>query len=463
MSRNDPSYPSVSRKTVICRRTSSCRPLRSVCSTLKALKAKLSQNAMDVHVPWHMHRLHRLRQLCQTPVGNRFPRAPQARFYQTERSSLLKACLVGTGVCAFRRRRQLCKAASALRFPASDEGWLDGLREHGVVVIEEVLQQAEVQELKDLVWQWLEGYGGRGQISRDDPTTWTMADERWPKDNRSTGIVCVRGAGQALAAWKVRGHPAVQSIFAKHWDVEPEELLTSMDGLILWRPWQQKPQQVLEKWKTRGSWLHVDQNVFKRNELLAVQGLMNLCLADPSTGGFVCIPGSHGPAFQEKICESLGGAQNLRKRGDSVWRMHNSRHPAKSFANLDHPKARRGDYMALEEDSWSQQAVGISLNPGDMVLWDGRLVHGSEPAPGLEVGSEVESESAPELLRMAIPVCMVPRHFAQNQEELAAWRAQAVADGVTTKHWPQKQRTQGEAAGLGFVPPELSSDMLRVL
>ena len=27
-----------------------------------------------------------------------------------------------------------------------------------------------------------------------------------------------------------------------------------------------------------------------------------------------------------------------------------------------------GDYMALEEDNWSQQAVGISLNPGDMLL-----------------------------------------------------------------------------------------------
>lgn len=27
-----------------------------------------------------------------------------------------------------------------------------------------------------------------------------------PRDNRSTGIVCVRGAGQAMAAWKVRGH-----------------------------------------------------------------------------------------------------------------------------------------------------------------------------------------------------------------------------------------------------------------
>ena len=36
-----------------------------------------------------------------------------------------------------------------------------------------------------------------------------------------------------------------------------------------------------------------------------------------------------------------------------------------SLMFLSHGK---GDYMALEEDSWSQQAVGISLNPGDMVL-----------------------------------------------------------------------------------------------
>ena len=92
------------------------------------------------------------------------------------------------------------------------------------------------------------------------------------------------------------------------------------------------------------------------------QGFVNLCVADPSTGGFVCIPGpeqlqqcfvhmlmmivfvhicayfavyaqilwstfwhfhlttshmggSHVPAFQEQICESLGGAQRLRKQG----------------------------------------------------------------------------------------------------------------------------------------------------
>lgn len=64
------------------------------------------------------------------------------------------------------------------------------------------------------------------------------------------------------------------------------------------------------------------------------------------------------------------------------------------------------------------------------------------------------------------------------QDELAAWRAkawnlltilrvwlsvdiivvQAVSSGVTTKHWPQRQRTQGEAAGLQlrFVDSEYS-------
>lgn len=70
------------------------------------------------------------------------------------------------------------------------------------------------------------------------------------------------------------------------------------------------------------------------------------------------------------------------------------------------------------------------------------------------------------------------------QDELAAWRAkawnlltilrvwlsveiivvQAVSSGVTTKHWPQRQRTQGEAAGLqlGFVDSEYSQVIKKV-
>ena len=42
--------------------------------------------------------------------------------------------------------------------------------------------------------------------------------------------------------------------------------LVPQDGLILWRPWQKKPQQISESWKTRGCWLHVDQNASFKHE-----------------------------------------------------------------------------------------------------------------------------------------------------------------------------------------------------
>lgn len=117
------------------------------------------------------------------------------------------------------------------------------------MVLREVFAAAEVKELKDLIWDWLEGFGSKRRVLRTEPLTWTTADKRWPRDNQSdtgsTGIVCVRGAGQTAAAWKVRGSSVawlwatlspfkhatqvVQSVFARHWDVEPKELLTSME------------------------------------------------------------------------------------------------------------------------------------------------------------------------------------------------------------------------------------------
>ncbi|CAE7420915.1 unnamed protein product [Symbiodinium natans] len=338
----------------------------------------------------------------------------------------------------FRRCRP--RFASILLTQAPGSGWNEALRQQGVAVLAGAVPPVEREAILNDIWDWLEGVGSGGAVSRSDPTTWTMSDRRWPRDNMSTGIVCVRGAGQAAGAWRVRGHAAVQSAFAHFWGVEPSQLLTSMDGLILWRPWQQKPAGIAEPWKTRGSWLHADQNVYRRPDLEAIQGLLSLTAADPrKTGGFVCVPGSHLPEAQQELCDLLGGPPRLRKRGD---------------------------FLALPEgSSLGAGARGASLEPGDLLLWDARLLHGSEPAPGVEHEGEPEDPvvSAPELLRVAVPVCMVPRSFAQDQDELAAWRRKAVSEGITTKHWPHKQRVQGEAGGPDYVVPKLSSDMLRVL
>eukprot|EP00928_Gymnodinium_smaydae_P064238 TRINITY_DN47633_c0_g1_i1.p1 TRINITY_DN47633_c0_g1~~TRINITY_DN47633_c0_g1_i1.p1 ORF type:complete len:432 (-),score=64.15 TRINITY_DN47633_c0_g1_i1:44-1339(-) len=358
--------------------------------------------------------------------------------------------------------------------PHDTSGWKRALHEHGVTVLAGVLSKAEVLYVRDLVWSWLECLpkvknssdvacsSGSSEhvmgIRRDAVDTWTTLDGRWPSDNSQTGIVCSRGAGQSPAAWYVRGHDAVQKTFASIWNVPEHQLLTSMDGVVLWRPWQLKPKMIAEQWRTRGGWLHVDQNVARRPHLEAIQGMMALTSADSSiTGGFVCAPGSHVPSEGAALIKRLGGAAKLR---------------------------RRGDFLAVPcGDPLELQAATVPLKQGDLLLWDSRLVHGSEPAPGREavhnggalagitpdhattLQDEASSPSSPalDLLRVAVPVCMVPRSFALDPAELSSWRAAAVKAGLTTKHWPHRMRVQGEAAGPGYVPPDLTPAMKRVL
>jgi len=289
-----------------------------------------------------------------------------------------------------------------------------------------------------LLWDWLEGLGTG--IDRHDATTWTTTDGRWPVDNSSTGVVCTGGAGQSLAAWTVRSAAAVRGAFAAVWGTG--ELITSMDGLILWRPWQQKPAGVAESWRTRGGWLHIDQNVSRRPGREAVQGLVTLTASSPaSTGGFVCVPGSHARPVREALVQRHSGYFQAKKRGD---------------------------YFHLPQDDPLQgRAVGVPAAPGDLVLWDSRLVHASEPAPGREGDvrdPDQGREQVPlELLRAAVPVCMLPRSCAAEDGGLPAWRRDALRQGVTTKHWPNRRRTQGAAAGPGYVAPELSDVMAGLL
>eukprot|EP00929_Paragymnodinium_shiwhaense_P092893 TRINITY_DN52927_c0_g1_i1.p1 TRINITY_DN52927_c0_g1~~TRINITY_DN52927_c0_g1_i1.p1 ORF type:complete len:411 (-),score=77.51 TRINITY_DN52927_c0_g1_i1:608-1840(-) len=325
-------------------------------------------------------------------------------------------------------------AAAAFRVPSGDyEAMNELLDEHGVAILSNVVSPMEVESVKTLIWDWLIEQG----VNRLEPSTWSMTAGGWPQDNDNTGIVCRGGAGQSLASWTVRSLPAVQAAFAAIWNTD--DLLSSMDGLIIWRPWQSKPAGVLEEWKTRGSWLHADQNPRKWPDRLAVQGLVALTAANPEeTGGFVCVPGSHRPESLQKLIERYGG-DRLRKRGDFI--------------------------PISEDDPLVEQTVALPVQPGDLVLFDSRLVHGSEPAPGFEGAADLRGSGQAaklDLLRMAVPVCMVARQAVEDAEALHAWRLDAVARGVTTKHWPHKMRSQGQAAGPNYRPPQFTEAMRRV-
>ena len=67
---------------------------------------------------------------------------------------------------------------------ATESAWLATLRSEGYVVVPGVLTPDEVEQARDLTWDWLESLGTG--ISRTEVSTWSNAN--WPGD-KSSGIL----------------------------------------------------------------------------------------------------------------------------------------------------------------------------------------------------------------------------------------------------------------------------------
>ena len=271
------------------------------------------------------------------------------------------------------------------------------LQQHGIAVLRGALGAPQVQEATSAIWDWIEhAYPG---TRRGEAATWE-SDELFGAAEEC-GIALYRGAGQCQGAWLIRAAPLLRKVFACIWGVEQDELITSFDALFLWRPWQSEGRHA---WRTRNGWLHTDDHKPLRGfERAAIQSLVALSDADPATGSFVCIPGSH-----------------LR------------------------PNAECGGWKHV----YCQQ--------GDIVLWDSRTTHASEPAMRRH---EVDNNM---LLRVAVPVCMVPRSAAKDSEDKRRAQRQHLIDvGATCKHSPHKKDCHTESAGehTAYVAPQLTPTM----
>lgn len=110
-------------------------------------------------------------------------------------------------------------------------------------------------------------------VLRDDPRTWI--DGSWPRGVEG-GILPYFGSGQSTCAWFVRSVPAVRAAFAALW--REDDLIASMDGLLLWRPWRESgpgaSPHARAAHRTEAGWFHVDQNPRRRPHFCSVQGLV---------------------------------------------------------------------------------------------------------------------------------------------------------------------------------------------
>ncbi len=280
------------------------------------------------------------------------------------------------------------------RFAPGSKASVDYLDDNGFVVIKNALSEAESQQAMTLLWDYLEELGTG--IDRNNVDTWT--DDKWPTAVHG-GILPSFGIGHSAAQWFIRDIAAVQASFAAVWDTD--DLLTSFDGVALWRPWAHNPQ-----WRTNNgpSWLHIDQHPVGRPGKHCVQGLVNLLPTSEHTGGNVVVPGSH-------------------KRFAAIPQDYSER-LARIHPSIDHFRFPNDD-PALADS----QPTQAHMEAGDMLLWDSRTIHCSSP------GSDTPPE-APALMRAASLICMMPR--AKSNAGVIEERKQAVNHCTSTTNWSDR-------------------------
>jgi len=277
------------------------------------------------------------------------------------------------------------------RFALKDKDlWMKHLEEEGYVVLS-CLEPEAVKEAKRLIWEYLETKG----MMKNDAATWM---EKFPGDS-SNGICSTDGAAHSEFAWYVRSHPSVHQAFIDIWGTD--ELITSFDAINVFRPYAKH-----NELKTRGGWLHLDQNSYPpgkgKSGKQCIQGLVTMLDANSNTGSLVVVPGSH--LRHDEIC---GATKSVSGQ----------------FVALEHHHG-----TPLQDVIYNgRQKTMVCANAGDLILWDSRTVHANNPA--------LDPKHDPdELLRVVCYTCMTPTSLASNTTLLDRQRAYEM--NLAGTHWP---------------------------
>lgn len=299
------------------------------------------------------------------------------------------------------------------------------LDKHGVVVVPKVLARDEVEHAKKLFWDKLESLGSG--IQRDNPDTWNEAN--WPGDI-FRGFMTSHGISQSEAAWYLRSHRRIRRAFEQIW--ETRDLITSMDAFICWRPWNKvrEPKDGFQEPCVEG--FHVDQSPKKRG-FHCVQGMIVLNEVTDESGGLRVIRGTHTDRVQDYI------EKKYKAYGD--WCELRNEDPLVKFSDWELLKAQ----------------------PGDLILWDSRLIHSGYVGTGYDDRSQVK-----DLARLCMAVCMVPRDMVSP--EVLEQRRKFFERGKATTHWPNKceDNTVFDSYGSNipddiFSPPNLDRDVMSLI
>mmetsp|Transcript_17725 Transcript_17725/g.25009 ORF Transcript_17725/g.25009 Transcript_17725/m.25009 type:complete len:507 (+) Transcript_17725:86-1606(+) len=274
------------------------------------------------------------------------------------------------------------------------------------------------------------------------------------------------GSGHSTFGWFIRSCPRIREIFSSvnglHHshnsscascikdDRESNEMITSFDGMILWRSGEQ--------YFTDAGWFHVDQNPRTKPNFCAVQGLVNLLPVTKETGGNVIVARSHSKFPQQYISSDSNKRLHQPQEDDNCKKFYSQR--LDEVGGDDWLEIDPMDKDLLVESD----IITLMLRPGDMLLWDSRTVHCSYPATKCHSPNKTDStlsnfHNKYGLVRAAGLVSMMPRSSAND--DVIKRRIEACQNCRTLTHWANKVAPLGGEKTLDIENEELCIKFIR--
>ena len=281
------------------------------------------------------------------------------------------------------------------KYNTTQDNILKTLNKYGVAIIPSLLNETEINNMNNGMWDYLEYITSNfdSPINRNNKATWKSFYSLYPMHSM---LIQHWSIGHAQHVWDLRQNPKVVDIFAKIWDCNREDLLTSFDASSF-----HFPPEDTNRGYYRNPWLHCDQS-FTRNNFECAQSWIT---------GYDVHEDDATLLFLEKsnlYHEDFKNHFNIDKKDD--W------------------------YQLKEEEIKFYKDKGctekrISCPAGSMVLWDSRTIHcGSEPIKGRQHKT----------FRNVSYICMMPRDKATKAN--IDKKIKAFDNLRTTTHWANRTK-----------------------
>lgn len=282
------------------------------------------------------------------------------------------------------------------KYTTTKEQIRETIEQYGVAILPNVLDDSECDSLVSGIWDYFEQLTSFWSvpIDRNKPESWKEIYKLYPKHSMLFQHYSV---GHAQVCWDLRQNPKCVDIFSTLWNVKPEDLLVSYDGLSFHIP----PEITKRGWNQNHTWYHTDQS-YTRNNFECIQSWAT---------GLDVEDGDATLAFLE-------GSNRFHKEFQEHFKITD-----------------KSDWYKLSEveEQWYFQKgcvpKKIKCPKGSLVFWDSRTIH---------CGVEATKQRDHQAFRAVVYLCYTPRAWCT--EANLAKKRKYLEELRTTNHYPQKPK-----------------------